>query len=54
MNTEQIIALVAYTIFVALIGIFIYKIIKKPKNKLIESGAGVIGVKIRICKSCTE
>lgn len=37
MNTEQIIALIIYTIVVMTITIIIYKIIKRPKNKLIES-----------------
>lgn len=37
MNTEQIIELAVYTIAVIIITIIIYKIIKRPKNKLIES-----------------
>ncbi|MCI8654829.1 MAG: cell wall metabolism sensor histidine kinase WalK [Clostridia bacterium] len=37
MDTKQIIALAIYTVVIILITILIYKIIKRPKNKLIES-----------------
>ena len=37
MDTKQIIALAIYTAVIILITILIYKIIKRPKNKLIES-----------------
>lgn len=37
MDTKQIIALAIYTVAIILITIIIYKIIKRPKNKLIES-----------------
>ena len=37
MDTKQIVILSIYTISIILITVLIYKIIKRPKNKLIES-----------------
>ena len=39
MDTKQIVILSIYTISIILITVLIYKIIKRPKNKLIERDA---------------